>query len=195
MGIRLIVLAWLFVAAAPAQFTISLLGYNPAIGRYVSVGVDGRTIVIDSSTANPFLKCALPGVAGPAGPPGPVGPRGLQGAPGVNGTVGPTGSLGSQGIAGPAGQPGPAGAPGSTVTLRPNTNRAVFALQVDGTWTSQASFNIPMPVVDVLIQVFWNGLLQETPVHYLISYSGGILTITPKSVWVSTDMVRAVWVQ
>jgi hypothetical protein len=208
MGIRVILLVFL-VSPAFGQFTISLLGFNPAVGRYESVGVDGKTILIDTSSSNPFLKCVVPmgptgpqglqGVPGPVGPVGPPGPQGLQGAPGINGAVGNTGPQGPQGTPGPPGQPGPAGAQGlpglPAATQGVVTSRAVFALQGDGTWTAAANFNIPLPNLDGLIQVFWNGLLQETPAHYLISYNSGILTVTPKSVWAATDMVRAVWVQ
>ncbi len=195
MGIRIAlwVVLCVFCVDLRAQFTISLLGYNPAIGRYVAVGVDGKSILIDSTTANPFLKCApVAGPQGPAGIQGPPGPRGLQGAPGINGAIGSTGPPGPQGA---TGLQGPQGAQGSTVTFRAITSRAIFMLQADGTWTSPASFNIPLPVIDVTVLVYWNGLLQETPAHYLISYSGGILTVTPKSVWAATDLVRAAWVQ
>lgn len=187
MGIRLILLSWLLAAEASAQFTISLLGYNPASGRYESVGIDGKTILIDSSTANPFLKCAV--TQGPQGPqgvpgsPGQPGPRGLQGAPGINGSIGPQ---------------GPPGPPGPTVTLGAITNRAIFTQQPDGTWTSPVSFNVPFPNFDALVQVFRNGLLQDDSADYTISYNpanGGSLIVTTKAPWGSGDTVRGIWIQ
>jgi len=185
--------------AQQSPFTISLLGYNPAIGRYESVGVDGKTLLIDTSSSNPFLKCVVPavtgpagpqglqGVAGPAGPVGPPGPQGLQGAPGVNGAVGNTGPQGPQGIPGPP-----------AATLGAITYRAAFLREADGTWTAQATFNIPLPNFDALIQVFRNGAFQDIPGDCLVTFNpanGGSLVITPKGTWTASDVVRAVWIQ
>lgn len=186
MGLRLVLLAWLLCPGIRAQFTISLLGYNPAIGRYEAVGVDGKTILIDNSTASPFLKCSsVAGPQGPSGPVGPVGPRGLQGQPGINGAVGATGAQG------PPGTPGPPGLPAAT--LGAITSKAAFMLQADGTWTALATFN-GTPNLDGLIQVFWNGLFQDSG-QYTIALNGSTLVIIPKSTWAATDLVRAVWVQ
>jgi hypothetical protein len=183
-------LVLVFGTAFGQQFTISLLGYNPAVGRYVSVGVDGKTILIDSSSANPFLKCALPTTSpGPVGPPGPPGPRGLQGAPGVNGAVGPVGTQGPQGIPGP-----------QTDYVRPVTYRVVFTLQADGTWTTPpfpGLFNaFSLPTMDSVVMVFRNGLLQSTPADYAVVYnSAGSLVVSPKGAWTAADVIRGVWVQ
>lgn len=192
MGLRLILLAFLgagiLVSPAWSQFTISLLGYNPSIGQYQSVGVDGKTILIDTSTASPFLKCALPaGPQGPVGPPGPPGPRGLQGTSGVNGAAGNTGPQGPQGIPGPNGL--------NAAPMGPVTYRAMFQLQADGTWTSPASFNIQLPNFDVLILIFRNGLLQDDPGDYSIAYNGASLVVTTKGTWPATDVVRGMWVR
>lgn len=81
----------------------------------------------------------------------------------------------------------------------PVTYRAIFMLQADGTWTSPASFNLPLPDFHALILVYRNGSFQSEPGDYLITYNpanGGTLILTPAlaAQWQPDDTVRAVWV-
>lgn len=79
----------------------------------------------------------------------------------------------------------------------PVTFREIFTIQPDNTWQSSSSvvFDIPLPNIPALIQVFRNGLLVLES-DYTIGYdlNKARLTITPLVTWSPADKVRGVWV-
>jgi len=82
-----------------------------------------------------------------------------------------------------------------SVIPKPVTFRAIFTQQAASSWVSPATFALPLPNVASLVQIYRNGLLQDEPGDYLISYAPGSLTITPQSTWSAGDVIRGIWIE
>ena len=86
--------------------------------------------------------------------------------------------------------------PENPVVYHVSTSRGIFTPRADGTWSCPATFDVPLPVFDALVQLYRNGLLLDDPGDYSITYDGANLVVTPKgSPWPAVDVVRGTWVQ